>query len=1080
MLSFICGTDETEKLNEIYRRAQTDAELGKSVYILVPEQYSMSAEKELISTLGFSAQSRIQILTFSRLCNLIFSKMGPLRTNYMDKAGKHIMTKRALLLCEKELSYLKRNVRQRGFVKLISSLISEFKRYGVTPGDLLDTSDKTSDSRLSLKLCDLSLIYKTFDGLILENHSNSEDNLSLIIPKIKDAKFLQGTFYINFFRSFTPTEYAIISEIMQISDVCVSLCTDKTDGTSLVFSSQINTFKNLMFLAEKLDIKTAAPDFIDNQASVHPDLLHLRENLFSLKPESFDREPEHIHLLRPDNFHSEVSMCAQLIKKLLREENYSLGDILVLTGNMENYEHLIPQIFGEYDIPFFLDQKTVLTKSPFMRMVLSVLEILAYGFSYERIMQVAKSGFFPVDRKDCDVFENYILAASINHAAWNNRGEWTFNPDSLSFNMEEINRIKAILIHPILDLLDMFSSRKTTKAIVENLFLWMEKMNFPSIVDQKISELKAQLNTESAEQLRMVWNSFVSVANQIADFMQTENSTFADFYELFSSACGELSVGIIPPTQDTVTISPVDLFRSTGSKAVILLGALDGVFPKSHTGEGLISDAERLLLKDAGLTLAPDNLSAQQEEQFLVYSVISTPREQLFVFAPLSDRDGKTLKPSDLVYSLKTDLFPYMKEVSQTSHFDLLKFQSRKITLRHLAEKLFQNDWSEDALSPVWKEALSCLCNFPEYKKNLDTLYKINSHKEPHDALTKETAKCLYGENLIMSVSKLEKYNACAFSFFMQYGLFAKERLIGGLKATDTGTLLHSVLCDYFKNKAETNVDYSSVSHDRCFDEISQLVENAGKTLNETLYQSSHYYKYMLLRMKNIATSTAWKLIQFYAQSKFRPSGFEISFGKNGKYPPYTLDTAHGTVSLKGFVDRIDSAEIGDKSYIIITDYKSSEKKLDTELARLGVRFQPLVYANALTKGYPDNHIAAMFYLEMGDPYLQYTFEPEDFDREKSMSDKISVHGLVLDSPEVVRGIDKSFDDKDAIHYIRLNPKSLLTEEHFSEVLNAADQKAIETAENILDGKIDINPIFSSGFDACGYCPYSGICMKNK
>ncbi|MBR2452711.1 MAG: exodeoxyribonuclease V subunit gamma [Clostridia bacterium] len=1080
MLSFIYGTDEAQRLNEIYRRAKEDARDGKNVYILVPEQYSMSAEEELISALGFSAQSRIQILTFSRLANLIFSKMGPLRTNYMDKAGKLIMTKRALSLCEKDLLLLRRNVNQRGFVKLIMTLISEFRRYGVTPKDLLSAKEKTTDARLSMKLGDLSLIYKTLDTLILENHSNSEDNLSMIISKIKDARFLRGTFYINFFQRFTPTEYAVISEIMQISDVCVSLCTDKTDGSSLVFSSQINTLKNLMLTSEKFGIETSTPTFIAAGTTLPADLLHLKENLFSPIPKSFGGNPEHIHILRPDNQSSEVSMCAQLIKKLLRENDYTLSDILVLSGNIENYEHLLPRIFEEYEIPFFLDRKTVLTKSPFMQMLLSVLEILAYGFSYERIMRMARSGFFPICQNDCDIFENYVLAASINHSAWNSRDDWTFNPDPIIFNMDEINRTKAELVHPILDLLDMFSGRKTAKAITENLFLWMENMGFPDIVDQKIAELKNQFNSEGADQLRMVWNSFISVANQIADFMGSSYSTFTDFYELFSSAAGELTVGIIPPSQDTVTISPVELFRSTGAKAVILLGALDGVFPKSHTNEGLISDAERLLLKDAGLTLAPDNFSAQRDEQFLVYSVISTPREELFIFAPLGDRDGKSLKPSDIIYSIKEDIFPKIKEIAQTSHFELSEFQSRKRALCHLAETLFQNDWKKDKLSSLWKETYDCLCSLPEYSESLLRLSEMNSHKTPNDIITKETAKRLYGENLVMSVSKLEKYNSCAFSFFMQYGLFAKERLLGGLKVTDTGTLLHSVLCDYFKSKSSPDTDYNSISRDQCFAEISGLVETAGKTLNEALYQSSHYYKYMLLRMKNIATSTAWKLIRFYAQSDFRPQGFEIAFGRNKEYPPYTLPTTFGTVSLKGFVDRVDSAKVDGNEYLIISDYKSSEKKLDTELARLGVRFQPLIYANALAKNNEKSRVAAMLYLEMTDPYISCTSEPDTFAREKEISDKISVHGLALDSPAVLHGIDNYFSDKDAIHYIKLSSKSILPQESFDEILSGADQKAIETAENILSGKIDINPICISNFDACSICSYSGVCMKNK
>jgi len=1079
MLNFICGTSEVNKVQEIYRRAKEDAAAGRNVFILVPEQYSMNAEKNLISTLGISAQNKIQILTFSRLCNLIFSKMGPLRTNYIDKAGKHIMTRRALLLSANELSFFKRNINQRGFVTLVSSAISEFKRYGVTTDSLFLAADKTSDPRLSLKLRDLSVIYKKFNSLVAENHSNSEDNLSMIIPKIKSADFLGGSFYINLFRSFTPTEYAVLAEIMKKADVTVALCTDKTDGFSDIFSAQIHTYKTLAEKAKEQGIPFSSPVFINEDSSLYPDLLHLKQNFFSYSPRAFDGKPAHIHLLRPDNYYDEVVCCARLIRRLVRECGYTFNDILILTGGMESYELLIPQIFEEYDITFFLDKKTALSESPLMRMILSVLEILAYGFSYERIMRIARSGFFPVSREDTDIFENYILAAAITPSGFNTRKDWAFNPDAAAFDMEYINCIKKSLIHPVLDLSDMFSGRKTPKTIVENLFSWMTALNIPEIVNKKISLLRDTLDPEAAEQLRMVWNSFIAVSNQISDYMQSEFFTFAEFYELFSSACSELSFGIVPPTQDKVVISPVDLFRSTGCKVVILLGALEGVFPRSINREGLFSDAERLILSETGLTLAPDNLTGQREEQFLVYSVLTTPQNQLFVFAPLSDRDGKSLKPSDIVYTLKSDLFPDLKELS-SNHNVLSLFESRKAAFRNLSEELFKNSCDKNSLSPLWKAVFEKFSAAPQYSKQLDAIFKMHSSQKNTYAISPDTAKKLYGDSLIMSVSKLEKYNACAFSYFMQYGLLAAPRLLGGLKPTDTGTLLHSVLCDYFKKKSKENADYSRISREDCFEEISVLVDTASQKLNESLYANSNYYKYMMLRMKNIATSTAWKLIRFYSQSDFRPSGFEISFGENGKFPSYTLDTTHGKVLLKGFIDRVDSAEFSGQSYISITDYKSSERKLDMDLAGAGIHFQPLIYANALSKHLPDVQIAAMFYLQMNDPIIQCSSLPTDYEWEKGMNDGIKAHGIILDDAAVIQAVDKSYGEKDAIHYIECSAKSLIQKELLEEELKAADKKAAETAENILDGKIDINPLFISGFDPCQFCPYSGICLKNS
>lgn len=1079
MLSFIYGTDENQKLNEIYKLATTDAKNGKSVFILVPEQYSMYAESKLISALGLSAQNKVQILTFSRLCNLIFSKVGPLRTKYIDKAGKLIMTRRALSICSDNLEFFKRNINRHGFTGLIRNTISEFKRYGVSPSALSEFAQKTDDPRLSMKLRDLSMIYEKFNELVDKEHSNAEDNLSLIVPKIRKADFLRGSFYITFFKSFTPTEYSVIRELMTTSDICVALSSDSLHTNSPVFSVQQKTYKNLCNIARTDNIPFSEPQILSPSESSTRfcDLEHLKNNYFLPSPKTFEGTPEHIHISRPDNFQSEVTECAQLIKRLTREKGYSLNDILILTGNMENYEFLIPRIFSEHGITYFLDQKHPLTDSSFIRMLTAVLEILAYGFSYDRIMLIARSGFsgIPTDQIDC--FENYILAADIPHSLWNSREEWTYNPDKYKFDMAQINSVKAKLIHPLLDLGDMFSGRKTVSTIHQKLCQWLTKFNIPRSVSAKIDQFRSESNVESAEQLRLVWNSFVAVIGQICDYMGDEYFTFTEFYEVFTSACGELSVGMIPPTQDKVIISSVDLFRSTGTKAVIVLGALDGTFPRDYATEGLISDAERNALKDFGVLLAPDTFTQQQEEQFLIYSVFATANEHLYISAPLSDRDGKGLRPSEIIHTITNEIFPDLKYENNCPD-DISAIESRNAAFNSLAQKLFENNWDVSRLTPLWKTVFDSLENDADFAPRIAKLRKMSLATSDDRQLSTKLAKKLYGSDLVFSVSKLEKYNACAFSFFMRYGLLAEERLLGGLNPSDTGNILHSVLCDYFKSKYESNADYSQISRDQCYYEISELVDKAGESTNENLYSASNYYKYMMLRMKNIATSTAWKLIKFYSQGDFRPTGFEISFGENGTYPPYRLKSKHGEVSLKGFIDRVDTAEIDGKIHIAVSDYKSSERHLDMDLAEAGIHFQPFVYSNALTSHMEDAEIAAMFYLQMNDPILPYDETPTAEQLEKDMSDNIKAHGKIVNDPQILKSIDRFYDDKKVTHYIKCDKASLMEREFFEKALKDADQKASETADNILDGKIQVNPVSMKGFDPCQYCPYGIICQN--
>lgn len=1078
MLEFLLGTEDRAKTKEIYARAKADAALGRPVSILVPEQYSMYAEQELIDALGLSAQNKIQILTFSRLSNIIFSKLGPLRTGYIDKAGKYLLACRSMQLCKGKLLFFGKNTGQAGFASLIVSLISEFKRYGATPSSLRSASDRVDSPVLSAKLLDLALIYEKFNELVEENYSNAEDNLALALLKIPQADFLCGSLYINYFRSFTPVEYDVLEALLPKMNICVSLCSDTLED-NLLFSSQVATFRRLSEIARKMGVSCKTPEFFNapDSFSQQPELKHLKHNYFQSRPIAFTEKPKHIHIIRPQNFYSEVSSAARIIKKLCRTKGYSLNDFLILTGSLENYELIIPSIFEEFDINYFFDQKVKLTESPFMRMILAIFEILAFGFSYERVMTILRSGFWNISKDDADMFENYILAADITHKHWNSLNEWVYNPQPRLFDLSEINRIKANVINPVLNLFDMFHGRKTVGKICDNLCTWLNSLSIYRVVEEKIESYRQSYDIEQAEQLSRVWSSFVSVINQISDCLGSTPATYNDFYEFFTSCCSELNIGIVPPTQDKVIISEVQHFRSTGVKVVIVLGVSDKIFPKSHNTEGILSDVERNKLCDAGLLLAPDSFAKQKEEQFLIYSVFSTPEDELYLLSPLSDKEGKSLGSSEVLKRIKRAVFPEITFENEISGLDLI--EGRNYTFFELCARLFECGFDPSKLDPIWKSVYSCFEKDSEYSNKISTFHHMYDLSDKPPAISKAMAKKLYGTPLMLSVSKLEKYNSCAFSFFMKYGLFAEERLLGGLKATDTGTILHDVLCRYFKDKSDKNADYSKITRDECFGEITGLVNDFAQNSSNSLFVSSNYYAYMLMRLKSIATTTAWKLVGFYSKSTFRPAGFEVSFGKGGILPPYEIPTKEGKVQLQGFIDRVDSAKINETEYISITDYKSSEKRIDPEMIDAGVTLQPLIYANAVSKGHGGAKPAAMVYLQMNDPILKFDSVPTDAEWEAGMSDGLKAHGLFLDEPDVLLALDPDIDDKKAVHYINCDKKSRLISELFEARLKNAEKCVSEAADKILEGNIIPQPPKIKGFDPCKYCPYSNICRED-
>ena len=104
MLRFILGTDSEARREIVYADIKKRLQDNKMSWVLVPEQFSLFAEKELIQRFGLPAQKNIKVLTFSGLCNMVFQKSGPLRMRYIDGAGKHIIVVQAMELVKDKLT----------------------------------------------------------------------------------------------------------------------------------------------------------------------------------------------------------------------------------------------------------------------------------------------------------------------------------------------------------------------------------------------------------------------------------------------------------------------------------------------------------------------------------------------------------------------------------------------------------------------------------------------------------------------------------------------------------------------------------------------------------------------------------------------------------------------------------------------------------------------------------------------------------------------------------------------------------------------------------------------------------------
>ncbi len=1083
MLKFVCGGVGSGKSEYLYNKVAEDIKNGTMSYILVPEQYSMSQEDELLKKLGFSAQRYASVITFSRLSNMVLSKIGPLRMKYIDGAGKNMLALRSLRLLEKELKVFGKNVHQKGFSSILVSIFSEFKRYGVTEDSLSDAIRKCEKKELSDKLFDLKILYVKYNELLNEKNADAEDNLSLIIPKLSECDFLKGKLYINHFKSFTPLEYEAISHFMKKMDVTVFFVSDSLKSENQVFKSVTSSYKKLLEIAETLGVSHGEDTLLsgDKKFLKNKELLFLKENYISLCPKTYGEDAQNIKILRPRTYYDECTEAARVILKLMRERGYVQDDFLVLLSNGENYEDILPIIFEKNGLGCFIDKKSVFCQKPFVRFVLSVLEILVYGFSYERIMTYLRSGFFPVSRRDADLFENYLLAAAPSVAYLSSKNDFVFNPDADKFDMTEINRAKGRILNPVIDLTKAIRGRKTVEQICDAFYEWLNKNSIKDLYEEKIEVLKSEGETAGAREEESVWNTFLSVFAQIEETFQDTFMTYQEFYENFFSAISDIKLGKTPSYKNKITVSETGNFRSTDKKVVIVLGVSEGEFPKGVSPDGLITDGDREYLKEGGLMLAETALDKLFDEQFLVYSVLTAPSDMLILSSPVANMEGGEIAKSEAVLSI-LKIFPKLREEypdNEKSTQDELFLEGRETAFEELQARLFSVFGKVNALPDLWKGIYEYFSSLPEYRERLEKTENTISRTEKEEKITKETAELLYGKPIMMSVSKLEKYNGCAFSYFLRYGLYADERKKAKLMSNDVGSLLHDALYTYFYAKKKERADYKSLSRQDVKRDISRIIEESANVKENALYENSAYYKYTVSRLKDIASVTAWKIVKFYAQSSFRPYGFEIKIGKGGAFPPYVIKLTEGEAYLSGYIDRMDVSEIDGKKYFSIVDYKSSEKTVDKLLAEKGVRIQPLLYAGIIKENLENSSPCAMLYMKMADPFIEYDEKKDDVAHEKMILDEVKTAGLLLNNETVTKNLDAEFGVKGAIHFVPNSVGSQISEKEMELMLDDAIKVAKETSQKISDGEIEINPLYINGkFDPCQYCEYSSVCEK--
>jgi len=1118
-LQFILGPPGAGKTTRCLNEIEAAIPGTAPLYYLVPEQFSLQSERLLLAERA--ATTRVQVLSFNRLAYRLFSFLGGPPGQVADELGKTMILRKVLIEISEDLVFYRRGADKHGFVDALASTITELNHYCVSSEDLLLRSEQASPS-LGAKLVDLALILSRYRAAVKGRYLLADDMLDLLAGKLCDTDIdiplLNGAkVWADGFTGFTPQERQVLLYLMkQGADVRVTLTTrdmpvkrgaggvrdasgvrDAIGGRDAsgvrgaasawdgvrdkerslpdpLFSLPRNTKEKLVSLARGAGIVVLDDIYMkENYRHVSGGGLAFFTHNFSMGvkarkgevPKGLDgasssaMSHEGIEILSAPDRYAAVYAAAHRVLSWVNQDGYRFRDIAIVCGDRGHYEKTLQTAFDRLRIPLFVDTEIDILSHPLTELVRSALSILAHNWNYESVFRFIKTRLTGLDINEADILENFALAYGISGYKW----RYPF------MGPAEAGRLHLLAA---LESFGTSQAKDTVRNFSRKVFEMLYALKVPDTLQKWFDAHMEAGDPATARIHKQIWPKICEVFDKLVEILGDEKLSLESFASVLDAGLGHASLGRIPPTVDQVVLGDMGRSRYPQIKAMLVLGANDGVLPPIPSTPGLFTEDERIQLTNAdvnlGLELAPDNLSRINEQYYALYCVLSQPKEILsFIYAE-GMPNGKVLRPSHVLKRVQ-GLFPRL-EVER---------------------------------APILRE------------------YDPLDQGQAEESTVLAMAGDLYGQTIATAASRLEAFARCPFAYFMDYLLQARPRAKYQVLPTDLGNFYHDILARFTNNVANGSLDINKLDREginRMVNEmVSQIVTTHSPEMatEMEIFQSTARNQHILDKAQRICAASIWALCEHIKRGSFVPLGSELGFDQG---QGLALEDGRKLL-LSGRIDRVDLLKGKDgEQYVRVIDYKSGNAKFDIAEVEQGIQLQLMLYINALTKNpkvletlqvaaeadaakaddpkgvkaavTENEHITkpgGVFYFPVDDPIIDADNEMGDEARSEALLKRFRMSGVALDGDNILEGMDNSLApgvestvipikrNKDGRIGKTLRPQVLAAED-FEKLGKAAEDKVKELGLRMVQGDIQANPVSRGVKNPCQYCGYGAIC----
>ena len=1067
------GTGKTAAVIDEIRQAVEAQQPGR--ILLVPEQYSHEAERELCRCCGDSLSRYAEVFSFTGLARRLASQLGGNGLPYLDKGGRLLCMALALKDLGPRLKVYPAAGRRAEMQAMLLSAVDELKTAAIGSEALLAAAGECGGS-LGDKLEDLALVLESYNAVVANGHADPADRLTVLAGQIEKSDLGEDSHvYVDGFIDFTRQEQQVLLALLRKNaQLTICLTVDSMEGDNEIYALSRRAGRALLLAAEELGVETRV-ERLSSESGKNPALNIFTENMFSYSAAVYPDEGNAIQLYRCESMTAECELAAARALELVREQGCRWRDIAILARGFEDYRGCLESMFRHYGVPLYTAARSDLLSKPLAALMGGVFDIHQSGWAVDDVVSYLRTGLAGLDRSACDELEDYIFKWQLRAPAWERNRKWRQHPDGYGMEYDQaaeeklsrINDSRKAVSKPLLAYYQRSAQAETAEAQALAFAQLLEELRLPDTLERRSQELEASGRETLAAEYRQLWELSVSALEQFAAILGDSPMDMAEFGRLFLLMLSQYDIGTIPVSLDRVSAGDFDRNRRRSVRHLMVLGCSDQRLPKTEEAAGVFSQEERQRLLELELELGPGGDSELWREFSLIYNGLSLPGDSLLMSCPVTDEDGAEQRAA-FVFDRARALFD--KEV-QYAEPDRLRMAAAGPALSLAAQG--QKSAASQAAADYFRRTE------PERMARLEAAAKLGRGR-----LSPRMVEQLYGKSLRLSASRIDQFASCKFAYFCQYGLKAKPHEPASFSPPEIGNFMHYVL-ENIARDVKALGGFKQVRQEQLRQLCDKYIERFIHEELDDFQEKTKRFIYLFRRLKNDVYQVAEDMAAELCRSDFEPLDFELDFSQARDFAPIELGEGEGSLELTGIADRVDGWLHEGKLYLRVVDYKTGKKKFSLSDVWYGMGLQMLLYLFVLEtdgeKRYGHEIVpAGVMYIPARNAMISLSRAPQDDEAEQKRLEEIRRSGLVLDDKALLEAWEQGEDKR----YIPVKFRSgkptadsLATLERMGTLEKHIKKTLSGMARQLRQGSIAADPYYRSQQEnACLNCDYYDAC----